>query len=396
MSLFLSTIVDKICIYDIRIVTLPSCTERSFQLSKILTNELTARRRDVITGSYANISPARQKRPHNITPTQERPLSISNTIDRLAAPHDYEGNKPPIILRNFASIAELDNWTTYALENLYPIVEAPKDIFSANLLLGDIVSEDFYPDNYGHHWLIITNDPEKDIGDLPSELVVEYLQVCLDLYYQSIQDSKIKYISLFKNVGQAAGASQLHPHSQMLAEDVVSPYIDLQMSNAKKFYEENGVNMFDEILKREFEFGDRIIYQNSEFVAFCPYAPMTSYEVHIMPTGEANCLYSHDLSRFEDMYYDDIYENDPDCLTVFADALKNTVSMLSNTIDNLSYSMFLRSCPVNDGLSHDYWRWHLVIAPRFGVYGSYELATHNSAITTTPEYAAEDIKKSNT
>ncbi len=395
MFLFLGIIIDKICIYDIRIVTLPPCKERSAELSKILTNELTARRRDIITGSYANISPARQKRPYNITPTQKRPLSVSNTTDRLAAPHKYEGNKQPIILRNFVSPADQDNWTVYVLENLYPIVEASKDIFSANLVLGDSDFEDFYPDNYGHHWLIITNDPEKDIGDLPATLVVEYLQVCLDLYYRNIQDPKIKYISLFKNVGQAAGASQLHPHSQMLAEDVVSSYVDFQMLNAKKFYEENGVNMFDAIIKRELEFGDRIIYQNSEFVAFCPYAPMFSYEVHIMSLGEGHCMYNHDLSRFEDMYYDDIYENDADCLITLADALKNAVSMLSNTIDNLSYNLLLRSCPVNDGLSHDYWRWHFVITPRFGMNAGYELGTHNAAIATTPEHAAEYIRKSN-
>lgn len=369
--------------------------------STLLSNELTLRRQNVVTGFYTNISPRRVSRPYNITPTKDKLPSISDREDKLAAPHKH-GNKPPLILRNYYGEADLDNWSIQALENLNPIAEAPRDVFLFNAeteefkdyYQGARFSYDPYTQKYGHHWMMITQDAEKDIGEMPDELVLEYLQVSADLYYRNTLDSNIKQISFFKNVGENAGASQLHPHSQVLAEDVVSPFVEIQMGNASRFYSEYGFEIFDAILERELAFEKRILYQNSDFLVFCPYAPMASYEIQIMPLSQdCYCCESfHSFSHFEEMYLGDTQRS---CLVNLALALKNAVSMLQNTIGNLSYNVLLRSCPVNGFGEHNHWRWHFSIIPRFGKYAGYEIATYNSAIITTPEASAEEIKLKN-
>ena len=82
---------------------------------------------------------------------------------------------------------------------------------------------------FGAHEVIIENpDHDKEIAELPVEqvelIVRMYRDRCLDLK----KDSRLKYVLLFKNYGEAAGASLEHPHTQLIATRVHSPLTLLQ------------------------------------------------------------------------------------------------------------------------------------------------------------------------
>ena len=68
----------------------------------------------------------------------------------------------------------------------------------------------------------------------------------------------MKYVSIFRNYGQAAGASLSHAHSQIIATPMVPAMIQEELDASKKFYEENGKCVFCDIIERETN-GPRLI-----------------------------------------------------------------------------------------------------------------------------------------
>src|SRR5207237_10352481 len=68
------------------------------------------------------------------------------------------------------------------------------------------------------------------------EIITAYKQRYLDL----IRDKRVKYILIFKNHGERAGASISHPHSQLIATPIVPRRIVEEVNGLNRFYESTG------------------------------------------------------------------------------------------------------------------------------------------------------------
>src|SRR5438046_4948229 len=82
------------------------------------------------------------------------------------------------------------------------------------------------------------------------EIITAYKQRYLDL----IRDKRFKYILIFKNHGERAGASISHPHSQLIATPIVPRRIVEEVNALNRFYESNGGSyLYCEIVETELE-----------------------------------------------------------------------------------------------------------------------------------------------
>ena len=72
-----------------------------------------------------------------------------------------------------------------------------------------------------HEVIIETPGASMTLGDMPEQQIEEVLWAFRDRVNDLKTDRRFRYIILFKNHGEAAGASLEHPHSQLIALPVI-------------------------------------------------------------------------------------------------------------------------------------------------------------------------------
>jgi len=138
------------------------------------------------------------------------------------------------------------NWKIRAVENRYPAVT--KNIgFEENFerLINKKTS-------YGSHYLII-DVPQHNLhpGFYDKDQWKLWFETIKDIFNKEAADENIQYILAFKNHGIEAGASQPHPHSQIISLPAVPLLINEEMSAADDYYTFEGKCIFCKIIKME-------------------------------------------------------------------------------------------------------------------------------------------------
>jgi galactose-1-phosphate uridylyltransferase len=83
------------------------------------------------------------------------------------------------------------------------------------------------------------------------------------------QDTRIRQILCFKNQGGAAGASIVHPHSQIVALPLIPRLVETQLKHARDYYVKHGASVFKMMLREELAAGARVIESNRYMVRVC-------------------------------------------------------------------------------------------------------------------------------
>ena len=97
------------------------------------------------------------------------------------------------------------------------------------------------------------------------------------------QDKRFRYILIFKNHGEAAGASLDHSHSQLIALPVIPRNVRDEISGARRHFEHKERCVYCDIVRQELDSRVRVISENSDFVALSPYAPRFPFETWLLP-----------------------------------------------------------------------------------------------------------------
>jgi UDPglucose--hexose-1-phosphate uridylyltransferase len=124
------------------------------------------------------------------------------------------------------------------------------------------------------------------------------------------------------------------------------------------------------------ETGERIVFENNDFIAICPFASRMAFEVRIYPKDH--------LSYFERI-------NDEQKLAL-AETFRAVLSKISKALNYPSYNFFLRTSPC-DGKDYSHYHWHFEILPRASIQGGFEFGAGIEISTITPEKAAEYLRK---
>ena len=196
-----------------------------------------------------------------------------------------EGNEamtPPEIfaLREPGGFANEAGWQTRVVPNLYKAVQI----------------ETPYRHHYGlfEHWEgfgaheIIIDTPEHltSMSEWSESTLVGWLQTLRARVTDLRRDHRIAYISLFKNEGRMAGATQAHSHTQLIALPIIPKTDRQRYERSYEHYKVSGKAMLESMLLHEEEDGQRVIGGNGDFSAFCPYASAYPFEVMITSKKE--------------------------------------------------------------------------------------------------------------
>ncbi len=230
-------------------------------------------------------------------------------------------------------------------------------------------------DGLGYQEVIVMADHQKQMAQFSQKEVKMVVDLYQERYLDLINKEFIKYVSIFHNHGQEAGASMVHPHSQMIAIPVIDPDLRGSLDGAESFYRSQGECVYCKMINWDIKDGQRVIYQNEKFVVLCPFASQVSFEVRVYPKEH--------LSNFEKMD-----ENDKE---LFADALQKALSMIYQGLEDPAYNFYIHTAP-GDGKSYNNYHWHLNILPKIAIWAGFELGAGIEISTIEPEKAAEFLR----
>ena len=97
---------------------------------------------------------------------------------------------------------------------------------------------------------------------MPERQIEEVLWAFSERVNDLKKDRRFRYILLFKNHGEAAGASLEHPHSQLIALPVIPKRVKEEVDGAKLFYDLKERCIFCDIIRQETAAGVRLVMRN--------------------------------------------------------------------------------------------------------------------------------------
>jgi UDPglucose--hexose-1-phosphate uridylyltransferase len=312
-------------------------------------------RKDYITDERVIISAIRGKRPHCF----EKPKVAKTSKECPFCPENERKTK------EIESIKDGDKWVARSVKNIFPIVDQVNWVKSSfNSELRDAPFYVHQPITGYHEVLIETRDHGKE----PYESGIREMKNVVDLYisrYEELMSKKdVKYVSIFKNRGEVAGASISHPHSQVTALPVVPQRIKWEMEGIK-----NGCT-FCRIVETE-SMGQRFIHDNGSFVAICPYAPKFQYEVWILPKRHMRDILAMNENERNDL----------------AEIMGTILNSMERLLGGFPYNYAFHQAPKGKDF-----HFHVEIYPRLGVLAGLELGSNIYVNSVPPENAAMDIK----
>jgi UDPglucose--hexose-1-phosphate uridylyltransferase len=268
------------------------------------------------------------------------------------------------------SLSLSKNWTLMVIPNKFPAV-APGESLRER-------AEGPYSlmDGVGFHEVVVTKDHLHDMSQLSVAEIKEVFDAYQERYLELMNEKFVKYVSIFHNHGHLAGATITHPHSQIMAIPVTDPDVQKSLIGSKRYYDFHQKCLHCEMLRWDKEAGDRIVFENNEFIALCPFASRAAFHLRIYPKKH--------LSYFE--------RATDEQKIALAEAFHNVLSRLRKTLGDLAYNFFLRTSPC-DGRDHSYYHWHFEIIPRTSIQAGFELGAGIEISIIEPGKAAEYLRK---
>lgn len=330
---------------------------------KIQSTEL---RQDLVTGDWVVIATGRAKRPEEFA-AQKRTLAKEDPTKQcfLCYPEETGQEKDVLIYEK-----EGGDWSLRVFPNKFPAFthgRAPRQYEEGPY---------FAMDGVGYHELIDTRDHSRQIANMSKLEVAEIIDAYQDRYLELMSKKSVNYIEIYHNHGKEAGATATHPHSQLVAIPVISPYVKGELDGAEAYHCANQACAYCTMLSWESEKKQRVIFENNHFIAFCPYSSRAAFEVWIAP-------------KKHQPYFERI--TDEEKLDV-AEALQVSIGKIYKALNDPAYNFYIHTAPC-DGQDYPHFHWHLEILPHTSTWAGFELSTGIEISTIQPEAAAEYLRK---
>ena len=329
-------------------------------------------RYDEVSQDWVVIAPGRGKRPEAYK-RQRIILQVEQKDCPFCNLNDQSGTLIASANGKFTETGVLPaDWTLAVIPNKFPAFCAAAGRKICKQHIGPIYHS---MDAVGFCEVVVTRDHDKHIGLMETAQVEEIISAYQKRYLVLMKNKFVNYISIFLNHGVEAGASQPHPHSQIITSPLIDVDLSSGLTNSKKYFRKNKKCLSCEMAKWEKKDKQRIVYENDDFLAICPFAPKLAFEVIITPKKHLP-------------YFEKITEGQKKTL---AAALSVTVKKICKGLGDPAFNFYLHTSPC-DGKDYSYYHWHLTIMPRGAVFAGFELGARIEISTITPEAAAEYLR----
>jgi len=283
-------------------------------------------------------------------------------------------------IRQKASKKDKPGWQIRVVPNISPALRVELELDRRAELMYDLMN------SVGAHEIII--ETPQHISNL-ADLEVSQIQKVLRAYKQRIldlkKDKRFRSVAIFKNYGERAGPLLIkHTHSQLIALSVTPKNLKEELKGAKEYYDYKERCVYCDIIRQELSTKERIVTTNSHFIALCPFASRFTHEVWILPK-------KHSV---------DFEQIDEELSGSLASLLKEVLLRLKILLGDPPYNYILHTGPNRTPRRGEAWRtldedyhWHIEIMPCYTRIDGFEWGTGFYIDSTTPEKAAESLRR---
>ena len=330
---------------------------------------------DLINKDWVVIATGRARRPE----TFKKEKHIEEKVSPKDCPFcDISSQEKPCLVFNQGKKVKLSldggvpkKWTTIVVPNKYPAFTPEPELnqrFEGNLYQAMNAA--------GFHEVVVTRDHRKQIAQFSVAQVKEVIDVYQNRYLDLMDEKFVNHISIFHNHGKEAGASIAHPHSQIITTPLIDTDLKSALSNSKKFFRVRKKCIYCLMSKWEIKNKKRVIFENNGFLAICPFASKSAFEVIISPKKH--------LSYFERITEQEKWQ--------LAEVFQIVLKKLYKGLNNPAYNFYLHTAPC-DGQNYSYYHWHWTILPKTSTWAGFEIGTEMEISTIEPEKAAEYLRR---
>lgn len=323
-------------------------------------------RYDRVFDTHVIIAPERLHRPDSVT---QFPALAS--VEECPFCEGNESMTPPEIfaLRDAHSYPNEKGWKTRVVPNLYKALE----IEAAHIHHTGTFD---YWEGFGAHEVVIdTPAHHTSMTQWSEDEMAVWLKTVQERVKDLRRDSRIVSLCVFKNEGERAGSTQHHCHTQIIGLPFI-PKNELGRyeRECSHFYSTSeallGKNVADEKEARV-----RMVMEQGEFSAYCPYASAYPFEVMISsvePLGEIDEL---SIGAIDDLSI----------------LLVHVLQRLQRQLGTFHFNLTLSTPHLGGGECDLYHgsRFFIRISPRLYLHGGFELASGVIINPVAPEIAAK-------
>jgi UDPglucose--hexose-1-phosphate uridylyltransferase len=326
---------------------------------------MTMFRQNFLTKEWVIMAPERKARPHDFEFKEEKGEAPEYSPRCPFCPGNHSEKHEEAIFE----IREGSNWVLRVVKNRYgllsPEIKAERSKENFNLKVK----------GYGFAEVVIESPyHNKNFSNYTMPEVKNILIAYRERYDKlSAHCPEIDLVLIFRNHGRLAGTSLIHPHSQIIATPIVPLSLRTSLLGARTFCDEEGICPFCQLIKEEKSKKTRIAYENSSFIALCPFASKVPYEVWILPKRHSAKF------EFREIELEDL-----------ADVLLKVLSSLHKIFGDFSYNYLIKSAPVED-YNVEYFHWHIDILPRLVTHAGFEMGSDIYVNPVLPEEASRKI-----
>lgn len=313
-------------------------------------------RRCPVTDVYTVVSPARLAANAHGGLDGGLPVLAGPCPFCLAPAYDAE----PAIL----SVEHEGRVRVRVVPNKYPAVRA------------DAVDGEYGLPARGVHELVIESDlHDDDLATYDDEQLFRLFEVLRARVRAMEGAPSVEHVAVFRNRGKRAGASQPHPHAQLVGMHVPGREQVTRLETALRFFARTGTNLGTDIVRRERELGERIVSDASGVITLTAFAPRRTREAWVMTERALGSL-----ACFDDAL-----------LRAFALAIRELTRGLLEVSGRTDYNVSVRTLPVAYR-DHPAAFTYAEIIPRGGAVAGFEITTGAGLVAVTPESLARELR----
>jgi UDPglucose--hexose-1-phosphate uridylyltransferase len=210
----------------------------------------------------------------------------------------------------------------------------------------------------GAHEVLVENaHHDRHLWNASDDEIGQFLRLAAERILDLKRDSRIKYVSFFKDFGSNAGQEFRHPTSQITATLFVPRRVLYELRASREYYVAKERCVFCDILAQEERKALRVIESRGDYVAVGPYAPRVPYETWILPRNHEASFERTGLSR-------------PGLRVNLAALLRRTLQRVRTITENFHLVLHTSPNSLHPSKTLGYWKtidddyhWHIEILP---------------------------------
>jgi len=329
---------------------------------------------DRVHNRYVIIAPERQHRPN--LPKKE---DVTSSVKNCPFCEGHEDFTPPEIFALRENAANAKGWKTRVVPNLYKAVQIEERDISKREGIFE------YTAGFGAHEVIIDSPCHScTMAELGSKGIEKWLRTMIVRINDLQKDKRLVSLQLFKNSGKNAGATQEHPHTQLIALPIMPKNSLDFLKRNQEYYMLHGRGIVEDIVHNEQLEKVRIVNEIGSFIAYCPYASFFAFEVIIAPTKVLTGLNKCSQSELTDL----------------AELTKKVFEMLDIQLDTYDYNISFYMAPLNTNFENEAYMddieknftFYMRIMPRIYTLAGFELSTDTAINSVVPETCAKLLR----